>query len=228
MIVPRFTQERCLILSDSDVESLLAVSMASEQQSLTPNEASVVIPAWWGITDEDLDLLISAIDPACSKQAALLGLRCENVHALYPPEDERVDKSGLGQLQTRLLTEAAYLAARSGIKRVIWPVRVASDSIDRVAEIGSAIDRALLISRLVTLDSTTETAPEVVIETPFVDLTDNQVQDLARDMAVPIDTCWWAQGKTLEIAQPYRVRWAELLTKSQRQIEPKPNTQTPA
>lgn len=228
MIVPRFTQERCLILTDSDVESLLAAAMASEQQSLTASDPSVLLPAWWNAADEDLDLLISAIDPAVLNQARMLGLGANPQHALYPPDEDTRSPTQLGQLQSRILTEAAYLALNSGIKKVVWPIRVPTDHPNRIEAIGDTIDRAMLIARLVSLDVTTQTAPEVAIDTPFVDLNDDQVFELARDMPIPLETCWWNAAPTLPAAQQRKADWNALTNRSALQIEPKPGTQTPA
>jgi hypothetical protein len=228
MIVPRFTQERCLILTDADVESLLASAMAAEQQSLTAADPSVLLPAWWDVADDDLDLLISAIDPAVLNQARMLGLNAQPQHALYPPDEDTRSGPQLGQLQSRILTEAAYLALSVGIKKVVWPIRIPTDHPDRIQAIGDTIDRAMLIARLVTLDATTDTAPEVSIDTPFVDLNDDQIFELARDMPVPLETCWWNAAPTLAAAQQRKADWNALTNRSALQIEPKPGTQTPA
>lgn len=228
MIVPRFTQDRCLILTDSDVESLLATAMASEQQAISGHESSMLVPAWWGRYDEDLDLLISAVDPAIIDQAGAFALITNPTCAFYPHEDEPYSDHTAAQMQTRLLTEAAYLALSLGIKRVVWPVRIPEDAQDRIDTIGTAIDRAMLVSRTVSLDATPDTAHEVTIETPFIDLDERQTHELARDMALPIETCWWSKAKTLPAAQDRRTRWHEQSTRSALQIEPKPGSQAPA
>ncbi len=225
MIVPRFTQDRCLILTDTDIESLLAAAMASEQQALTGANPSILVPAWWTQASDDLDLIISAIDPAVIDQAGTFALNAEPSRAFYPPDDE---PSTQGQLETRLLTEAAYLALNSGIKRVVWPIRIPADHPDRVAAIGTAIDRAMLVARLVSLDASTETAAEVHIDTPFIDLNDQQIFELAQDMALPIETCWWSKARTLPQAQRRREQWNEISTRTSLQIEPKPGAQAHA
>ncbi|MFG0298751.1 MAG: hypothetical protein ACF8K1_04025 [Phycisphaerales bacterium JB047] len=228
MLVPRFTRERCIILTDADVESLLACAMAAEQQALSTSEPSNLIPAWWGTTDEDLDLLISAIDPAVTQQATIFALSIDPQRALYPPENEPISENELGQLQTRLLTEAAYLALSTGLKRVVWPIRINDNHPDRIGAIGNAIDRAMLVGRTVSLDATPDTAPEVRIDTPFVDLTTEQVTELARDMALPIETCWWNSPNHTPISDQRRARWASIDRRTATQLEPKPGTQAPA
>jgi len=228
MIVSRFTQDRCLILTDTDVESLLATAMASEQQAISGHEPSMLVPAWWGRYDEDIDLLISAIDPAIIDQAGAFSLAADPSRAFYPPEDEPYSDANAGLMQTRLLTEAAYLALSLGIKRVVWPMRIAEQHPDRINAIGTAIDRAMLVARTASLDASPNTAYEVTIETPFIDLDDRQLHELARDMALPISTCWWSKAKTLPAAQARHDRWYDQSTRSSLQIEPKPGTQAPA
>lgn len=228
MIVPRFTQDRCLILTDSDIESLLATAMASEQQAIAAHQPCVLIPAWWGGYDDDFDLLISAIDPAIIDQAGTYALTADPARALYPPEDEPYNDTISGRMQTRLLTEAAYIALAMGIKRVVWPMRIPEHAPDRIDAIGTAIDRAMLVARTASLDASPSTAFEVTIETPFIDLDDRQIHELARDMALPIDTCWWSKAKTLPAAQTRHASWHEQPARTTYQIEPKPGTQAPA
>ena len=229
MIVPRFTPERCLILTDADVESLLACAMASEQQTLNSDQPSVLIPTWWGAQpDNDLDLIISAVEPAITRQARLYALVTDLDNAAYPPEDEPLTELATRRLHTRLLTEAAYLALESGIKRVVWPVRIPLNHPSRIKAIGDTLDRAMLVSRAVSLDATHQTAPEVVIETPFIDLSDAQLVDLARDLTLPIDACWWSDAQTLPLAQQRRAHWESISSRSAAQLAPKPGVQTHA
>ncbi len=229
MIAPRFPQQRCLILTDTDVESLLATAYASEQQSISTSEPSVLVPAWWHSAFEDeFDLLISAIEPALTRQASTFSLLAEPNQAFYPPEDEQVNALSNARLQTRMLTEAAYLALELGLQRVVWPIRIPQQHPDRIRAIGDAIDRALLISRLVTLDATDETAHEVVIETPFVDLSDAQIVELARDMAISLESCWWSHAQGIPLAEQRRSQWDAMSRRSSTQLEPKPGVQTHA
>lgn len=85
----------------------------------------------------------------------------------------------------------ATAAARLGCTRLIWPVHGARPDahgeldLDVIAE---SIDRATLIGRLASLDARSE----IEVHTPFVDLTDRQVADLAVDMGVDPSVCWWA------------------------------------
>ncbi len=226
MIVPRFTQERCLILSDADIESMLAIAMASEQQSLSSTEPSIVVPAWWGRERKDLDLIISAIEPASHKHTQRFGLMLDQSMVLYPPETSPESTVEYSAHQSRMLTDAAYAAMDAGIKRVIWPIRIAENHPHRIKAIGDVLDRALLISRLVTLDAEKSGAPEVIIETPFVDLSDRHIGELALDMTLPISSAWWWGIDTLELARDRHQEWQQCDARQSALLEPKPDAQT--
>lgn len=233
MIVPRFPQDRCVILSDSGVESLLACAMASEQQQLSGAESSVLLPAWWEWTDE-IDLMISAVDPAVVRQAGVYGIDIFPDASVYPPDDaQMLSECPIGAIQSRMLLEAAQVALRAGIRRVVWPIRVmrpeCTESMDtKVDEIARAIDRAILASRLASLDAQDGTALDVVIETPFVDLSNGQMVDLATDMGIPTETCWWQNARTLPQGGERFAYWTQMTARSPRQVEAKPRPQTPA
>ncbi len=223
MIVPRFPQDRCIILSDSSVESLLACAMASEQQQLSEIESSVILPAWWEWADE-IDLMISAVDPAVVRQAGVYGLGVFPSQSVYPPDDaQMLSECSIGAIQSRMLLEAGQIALRAGIRRVVWPVRVMRPEMDvqmntqmdgLVDQIAQAIDRAVLASRLASLDAGEDTAVDVVIETPFVDLSNEQMLDLAGDLAIPLETCWWHHGRTLPNAQERFDFWSKMSLRS--------------
>ena len=88
----------------------------------------------------------------------------------------------------------------------------AADSLD-LDRIAQAADRALLAGRLAGLDATLHASPGVQVETPLLDLTDGQLADLAMDMDVPLETCWWWGGDTGHDAQAHqaRARWRSSL-----------------
>ena len=231
MIVPRFTQEQCVIISDSGAESLLACAMASEQQQLSAQPASVILPAWWECTPE-IDLMISAVDPAIVRQAGVYGLDIFPNQSVFPADDtQSLNASTIGSIQSLMLLQAAQVALAAGIRRVVWPIRVmrpeTTETISQLVEqIGITVDRAILASRLASLDTTESSAVEVIIETPFVDLSNEQMLDLAADLAIPLETCWWQGGRTLPNAQERLVFWSQLTTRSSSMLEPKVNTQT--
>lgn len=228
MIVPRFTQEQCLILTDADAESLLATAMASEQQSISSTDPSMLIPTWWGANDTDLDLVLSALEPAARKHADIFGHQLLADHAIYPPESPDSSSISLHANQTRMLLDASYLAIQLGLKRVVWPIRIPMNHPDRIKGIGDALDRAMLVSRLVSIDADETTAPEVIIETPFIDLSDAQIADLAMDMAIPLESCWWANAQDLPLAQSCAKAWQGMNALRSSMLEPKPGVKTPS
>ena len=175
--------------------------------------------------------MISAVDPAVVRHAGVYGLEVFPQHAVFPPERVETDlqsesQSNIGPIQSQILLEAALIAMRSGIRRVVWPVRVIRPETTSAMEgfvdqIAIAVDRAVLASRLASLDADQSTAVDVVIETPFVDLSNEQMWDLAGDMALPIETCWWHDGRTLPNGQERYAYWSRLSMRSQSQIEAK-------
>lgn len=215
---------------------MLACAMAHEQELLRgqSNEGklghSVVLASWWEWLWE-LDLMISAVDPAVVRQAEVYQLDVYPNQSAYPPEDIEAHMSeSIGGIQSKILLEAAQLAIRAGIRKVIWPIRVQRPESDFTVEqaidqIGVAVDRALLASRLASLDADLESAVDVVIETPFVDLSNEQMADLAQDLSLTAECTWWHQARTLPNAQHRQMFWTSKLKRASGLHEPKPAQQ---
>jgi len=193
MQIPRYPSEPCLLITDAGLASLILTAMASEQPAADSKQRTTLYPAWW-TSQSDMDLRIPAIDRAVEMQADLLSLAVIRDQAGYPEETPvRGQQSSLGVHQSRMLLDAATLAIQLGIKRVIWPIQASEseDPAEQLDQIATAIDRALLTARLATLDAQDQGGVEVSIETPVVDLTNQQLSDLAADLNVPITSCWW-------------------------------------
>lgn len=123
---------------------------------------------------------------AVKRQVDLLGL-----DSLITPggADNSTGERQAGPFQsTWMLLQAASAAASRGCGRVLWPIRSGED-LDAGAE---AADRALLISRLISIDSAAGENP-VRIETPLLDLTLDQLLELAREQDAPLEASWWCQ-----------------------------------
>ncbi len=173
--------------------------------------------------------MISAVDPAVVRQAGVYGLDVFSGQSVYPPDDaQMLSECSIGSIQSRMLLEAAQIALRAGIRRVVWPIRVMRPEMDvqmdvqmdtLVDQIAQAIDRAVLAARLASLDAGEGTGVDVVIETPFVDLSNAQMLDLAGDLAIPFETCWWYNGRTLPNAQERFAYWSKMSLRSVGQIE---------
>ena len=86
-------------------------------------------------------------------------------------------------LETLVLVEAATLAATLGATRVIWPRQVGPDPM--LIEV--ALERATLAAALA--GSASGCVPPAM-ETPLLDLGDEQVVDLAEDAGVPARAFW--------------------------------------
>jgi len=87
------------------------------------------------------------------------------------------------------LLAATYLAAGLGCDEVLWPAGASTGDnldLDRIAQIN---DTALLVSRLVALNSAQHGVPAVHVSAPFSQLTESQVLDLVMDMDLPIEAC---------------------------------------
>ncbi len=98
---------------------------------------------------------------------------------------------GSGWTDTATLVGASIEALHAGLKRIIWPVQLGSPgsqaaTLDAIADI---FDRAMLAARLLSID----TPGGLVIETPYADLSDAQLIDLAADLDAPAALAAWCQ-----------------------------------
>jgi hypothetical protein len=219
------THARTLVLFDGDLPSVLAAAYAAEEAAIPSRRPSLsrvirgsageprargddqalpplVMPAYFGLPD------------APERELALA--RAIDLLGLERARDDNPDLSGRTELpgedQTRLLVHAAYASAAAACDRVVWPVqfgedlRAATPSLDRVS---TAIDRELLVSRLVGLDLD-RISGGVEIETPFVDLSDRQIAEMVIDIEAPLAACWW-WGNSAAAALAAHDRWGTLL-----------------
>lgn len=148
---------------------------------------------------------------AVAEQCRWLGV--ELVGRGLPPVGDDADPTR-GESATIELVAAAYAALRAGCSRLIWPVQVDRAAGDREAldHAAEACDRALLVSRLLLLDAAGAPVPEVNILTPLVDLEDDQVAELALDLAIPVQSVWWWGSQVRgEQADYERQRWTTAL-----------------
>lgn len=186
---------RVLVLSDGDLPSLVAAASVAEQAVGISDPAKRPI------------LLPFAATPA---QTAAVVAQGRALSFSVLPAIPATDLSADGEAQCRDLLAALYGAARAGIDSVLWPVSAAIGERVDVDLASTLADRALLVGRLVALDASRHTRPSVRIETPYVDLTDTQLADLAADMAVPLSTVWWWGGANGDAARA-RTRWSGAL-----------------
>ncbi|CAG0983387.1 hypothetical protein PHYC_01889 [Phycisphaerales bacterium] len=193
---------RVLVLSDGDLPSLVACAAAAEAAigATDAKDRPIVLPFPSSLARHPGRLA------SVQRQAELLSL------GLLPVLSPAIESSD-GEAEIRDLIAAAYGAARSGIDTVVWPASAAageSFDIDRLAIIA---DESLLVGRLVALDASRHGVPGIHVETPYLDLTDVQLADLAADLAAPLESLWWWQSDDAQASQA-RARWAPALERA--------------
>jgi hypothetical protein len=124
---------------------------------------------------------------------------CPTQNAATPNAAALPEHIGSGAKTTAMLLSAAIEAASFGFSRVIWPVHAGAAKDINTDNLADICDRALLAGQLIGLDlaragnsaANTPLVRGVRIETPYADLTDAELMDLALDMDVPLHACWW-------------------------------------
>jgi hypothetical protein len=203
MLVPTLPEARYLILDDADAPSTVAAVLASERWG-GRGPAPVLVPAWWRA---DADACMPLVHGAVARHAAVLGLRTLAEELVVEPGEA---PGGAGVV-SQLLLAAVQMADRAGCDAVLFPVRAADfgDAAEpSVGLIAREVDRAVLVGRLASLDAD---APRTVV-TPLVDLDDEQLVDLARDLGVAAESCWWAGRGSDSVAAHAARRWSGLST----------------
>ena len=214
------TKGRVLILTDGGLPGLIAALYAREACAMgaggkTPEQ----LAAWLRESVLLLPFGLSAQSKlpqsrAVATQAGTLGLGLlgEEIKPLltvaaHADDDEREGMELLGVL---------LLAARLQCTRVVWPVHAGGHDavdIDRLSQIA---DRGLVASKFASICSSASTAVGLHVDTPFADLTDRQLADMAIDIDAPVDACWWwkatdkASDKSSE-EQREKTRWVKSL-----------------
>ncbi len=148
---------------------------------------------------------------------SLAGFSERVVMRFDPPAHAGVHETiASGAKETAMLLSAAIEAASLGLSRVLWPIHAGAArevSVDTLADI---CDRALLIGQLVGLDVVRASGEQQVglrIETPYADLIDAMLMDLALDMDVPLSAAWWCMNEDARACGQCAgcMRWREAL-----------------
>lgn len=193
-----------IVISDGSLPALVAACLAAEEA----REGEAV--GLWAVRPL-ADDGGGAAERAVQAHAELLGAEIIDAD---DPSGVPPTPAGGAPTASGVLLHAATAAAAAGASRLIWP-EVAAGDLERMAR---EADRALLISRLVGLD---EAAPaRFEIETPLLDLTDEQVAELALDLDAPVWRCWWwsivrgaeeAEAPVVALARAQDARWTGAL-----------------
>jgi hypothetical protein len=125
-----------------------------------------------------------ALERAVERQAAVLGVADLVVRPAPDADEPRELIDGVGTATTAMVLEAARRAFSVGARRLVWPVHCGVDH-DAIARV---MERVQLITHLIELDIEGE---PLHIETPFVDLTDRQIGEIALHADAPVSTAWY-------------------------------------
>jgi hypothetical protein len=181
----------CLIIADGSIATLVAVW-----------REAVCRPAGGGATAETSKPLLWA--PAgLATPAAGANDKFAQSAGLAGVVQSSVLAASDGLAASAMLLAAGEEASRRGVGRVVWPVQFAATTEDhRLTLVGGAFDRALLAARLLSIDTRQSTGQSVIIHTPFAELSDAQLMDLAADMDVPVGAAWWCERQTTASQTP--------------------------
>ena len=215
---------KVLVLADGGLAGLVAIAAAREAVSAyhapvpagqeTPRPMVMFVPREASQTD----LRSTAVRAQAQKYdvevvAAPLGVGGLNIQS---------GDSGLADSIS--LSLAAGLATAAGYPEVVWPAHFGEPGepdevgLDAAAR---AVDRAALATRLAALDSEEHRVPSIRIKTPLADLSARQLAEVALDLNVPIELCWWWKAAELaggmtsaatSVAMEQRHQWTALFT----------------
>lgn len=105
--------------------------------------------------------------------------------------DEGASDAVAGEDTSRALVAAGFEASRLACDVVLWPIQFSLGAELALDLASRAIDRALLASRLVSIDVGAGNGTPITINPAYADFSDAQVADLVMDMDAPIELCWW-------------------------------------
>lgn len=172
-----------MVVSDGGLVSLIACVAAKERVLASTPDASHLLPVMWAsITPGPTS---RARAHAIETQATALGLE-----VVVPSGDAANTTNSSGERATRDLVDAAFTAISRGCGSLVLSDRHADGDMVDLTSVAATIDRAMLVSRLVSLDMASDSG-SFEIESPYVDLSDRQVAELAIDLGAPIQLCWW-------------------------------------
>lgn len=185
------SSKKPLVLCDGDLPGMVALSLA--QDALGGLGASGVLSG--PVTQSNAEGINSRIHAMADAQAA----ECLDFPAVAPAS------LSTGHRRTRYLSEAVYHAISNGYTTLVCPWQAETFDPDKTRDanelpgvdgLARELDRALLVSRLVTLDAAEHGVGVFEVQTPLMDLSDTQVAEMALDLDVPIWRAWWWEATT--------------------------------
>lgn len=180
------TAKHPLVLCDGDIPGMVALALTLDGMGGLGTASVLSGP----ITNASPDLIANKIHAMAEAHA----LRCVDFPAVAPTA------VSTGHRRTRYLIEAVQSALTNGCTTLVCPWQ--AEGLDPEAErepatlpsvesLARELDRALLVSRLVTLDAGEHGVGVFEIQAPLMDLSDSQVAEMALDLDVPIWRAWW-------------------------------------
>ncbi len=213
---------RTLVISDGDLAGILACSAASDAALHAEADAGkrrairpvLWIPAFRGPTAE-------ARRWSARRQGELFEMQIVEApatdEALQAPGSRSKAGGGAGgewPTHTRDVVLASIAAIELGCSTVLWPTHSVHSQSPDLDAVSRAVDRALLISRLISLDAELHGQPRFRIDAPYADLSDRQLADLVIDMDLPVQMCWWWHAERASQQEEFRAqheRWTTVL-----------------
>lgn len=172
-----------MLIDRGDLEALVALGL-----ELDTSETVLWHPL--------MDVACAEPRAAAVQQHASLFSACDVVFRAVSPfcdVADAGDSEGVGQDAAREMAMVAHLvdatatALALGCRRVIWPVRIGP----AYANLATLVER---IDCVLSMASVGCDEPPLVIQTPLLELTAEQVVDLADDQNLPVDATpptWW-------------------------------------
>ncbi|MFI4916296.1 MAG: hypothetical protein ACIAS6_07320 [Phycisphaerales bacterium JB060] len=207
--------KKVLVLCDGDLPGMVALSLVQDSLASAHGCGLLAGP----VAAEHGEAIAARIRALSESQAA----ECLDLPAVAPAS------LASGPHRTQYLTEAVHQAMSNGYASLSCPWQAGSfdpekareiDEVPSVDSLARELDRALLVSRLVTLDAAEHGVGVFEVQTPLMDLSDAQVAEMALDLDVPIWRAWWweaAAGKRArdpalaDRANACRDRWCTAL-----------------
>lgn len=165
-------RDRALLIDDAGPAALVAALLEPE-----PARVRLWCVRGVGAPSRRLD--------ASRRRAELLGLEGVDVAGTPSPN---ADERTVGIESARTLLAAAARAVETDRTRVVWPAALGDD----LSQMAAAADRVRAVERLLDLETDPTRAP-IRFDLPLLDLTLDQVADLAIDLDAPGEGAWWCE-----------------------------------